>query len=86
MTETRGTARFTVHFEEVEEGGYVAWVSDLPGCVTDGETLDETKKHAKEAILCYLETLVEDGEPIPNLEESPRRFTEELSVAVPGAV
>jgi predicted RNase H-like HicB family nuclease len=75
MTDTRGTARFTVHFEEVEEGGFVAWVPDLPGCVTDGETLEQTKEHVKEAILLYLETLAEDGEPIPKAKRCfPARF------------
>lgn len=56
---------YTVVFEPAEEGGYVASVPSLPGCVTQGETLDEAKKMAQEAIELYLEVLREENEEIP---------------------
>lgn len=37
----------------------------LPGCVTQGETFEEAKKMAKDAIRLYLKVLREDGERIP---------------------
>ena len=45
---------------EAEEGGYWAEVPDLPGCVTEADTLDELKAMLKDAIRCYLD---DDSEP-----------------------
>jgi len=48
---------FEVVLLDDEAGGYVAVVPSLPGCQTQGETLAEVMKNAKEAITVYLETL-----------------------------
>ena len=56
---------YTAFFEPAEEGGYVVTVPTLPGCVTQGETFEEAKKMAKDAIRLYLAVLREDGEEIP---------------------
>jgi predicted RNase H-like HicB family nuclease len=60
---------YTVIFEAAEEGGYVVTVPALPGCVTEGETLEEAREMAKEAILGYLEALQKGGEDIPTERE-----------------
>ena len=52
--------RFSVVIMEDESGGYVAIVPELPGCHTQGETLDELMRNVKEAIELYLETLSEE--------------------------
>ena len=41
---------YTVIFQEESIGGYSVWVPDLPGCASQGETLDEAKKNIEEAI------------------------------------
>ena len=46
---------------EAEEGGYWAEVPELPGCVTEAETLDELKVMLKDAISVYLE---DETEPL----------------------
>ncbi len=56
---------FTVFFEPNELKGYTVTVPALPGLVTEGRTLEEAKDMAHEAIECYLEGLLKDGEPIP---------------------
>ena len=43
-----------------ETGGYVAFVPALPGCHTQGETLEELMENVKEAIELYLETLTDE--------------------------
>jgi len=48
------------------EGGYTVTVPSLPGCVTWGETIEEAKEMAKEAILLYLEDMEANNEKIPN--------------------
>jgi len=45
---------------EDETGGYVAFVPALPGCHTQGDTLQELMENVKEAIEPYLETLTEE--------------------------
>ena len=47
------------------EGGYWAEVPSLPGCVTQGETMDELKVNLQEAISAWLEA----GEPGPSETE-----------------
>ncbi len=48
-----------------EDGGFVVTCPALPGLVTEGETLEEAREMAAEAILGYLESLHIDGLPAP---------------------
>jgi predicted RNase H-like HicB family nuclease len=59
------TLSYSVFYEQAPEGGYVAFVPALPGCHTQGETLEETECNVKEAIALYLESLTAHGEAIP---------------------
>lgn len=56
---------YTVLFEPAEEGGYVVTCPALPGFVTEGDTLEEARAMAKDAIRAYIESLCKDGLPIP---------------------
>ena len=71
---------FTVVISRAVEGGYTANVPALPGCFTQGETLEETKQNAREAILLYVECMAEDGEPIP--QDQPPHL-QRMRVAIP---
>lgn len=46
---------FTAVFREVPEGGYVAFVEELPGANTQGETLDEARANLREAVELVVE-------------------------------
>ena len=67
---------FTVVMTPDETGGYVVTCPALPGLVTEGDTLEEARAMAADAIRCYLESLNKDGEPIP-IDNS---ITEEVAV------
>ena len=56
--------RYAVVFEKAESS-WAAYVPDLPGCITTGSTLEETKRNIREAIELHLEAMLEVGEPIP---------------------
>mgnify|MGYP001584166310 CR=1 FL=1 len=56
---------YTILYEPAEEGGYVVTCPALPGLVTEGETLEEAREMAKDAIRAYLESLRKDGLPLP---------------------
>lgn len=62
---TMKTLSFAVIYEAAEEGGYVASVPTLPGCYTQGETLEETQANIKEAIELYLEVLEDEHMELP---------------------
>jgi len=51
---------FDVVIVEDERGGYIAFVPTLPGCHTQGDTIDELLRNVKEAIELYIETLTEE--------------------------
>ncbi|MEA2327076.1 MAG: hypothetical protein QOE68_2035 [Thermoanaerobaculia bacterium] len=46
---------FTAVFQEAEEGGYIAFVEELPGANTQGETLDEARENLREAVELILQ-------------------------------
>ena len=51
-----GEYAYQVQIEpDVDDGGYVATVAGLPGCITDGDTLEEVLEMAADAIECWLE-------------------------------
>jgi antitoxin HicB len=54
------------------EGGYVAQIKDLPGCLTQGETLEETMVNINEARELWIETAYEndDNIPLPSSDDS----------------
>jgi len=51
---------FDVVVMEDESGGYVAFVPALPGCHTQGDTIEELVDNVREAIELYVETLTEE--------------------------
>lgn len=63
--------RYTVLIHRDQDvPGYSVIVPELPGCFSQGITLDEAMANAKEAIECHLEAMAEDGEELP-VEEDP---------------
>jgi predicted RNase H-like HicB family nuclease len=74
--------RYTVLFEPVPEGGYHVIVPALPEIATFGETLDEAREMALDAIRCVLESMMKDNEPIPADALAPP-YNETLAVTLP---
>lgn len=48
------------------EGGYMAIIPTLPGCVTYGRTLKEARAMARDAAVGYVASLRKHNEPIPS--------------------
>ena len=58
---------FTIrHLEEDEGGGYLIEFPDLPGCMSDGETIEEAIANGKEAMLSWLEVAQDQGREVPD--------------------
>ncbi len=52
--------KFKVIIQEAEEGGYIVSCPALPGCHSQGETIEEALENIKEAIIGCLESLAEE--------------------------
>jgi predicted RNase H-like HicB family nuclease len=73
------TYQYTVVIEPDEEA-FHAFVPSLPGCHTFGTTVEEARANILEAMELHLESMLEDGEPVP-VEREPL-FITRLSVPV----
>ena len=73
---------YTAVFEPAEEGGYVVSFPALPGCNTQGETLEEARAMAADALQGYLEILIEDGRNLPADLPHPTTIREPIKVAL----
>ena len=73
--------RYTVLFEPVPEGGYNVIVPAFPEICTCGDTLEEARAMAADAIKCVLESMQKDHEPIP--PDTAPAYHETLAVSLP---
>lgn len=53
------------------DGGYVVEVPSLPGCYSQGETVEESLNNIREAIDLHIASMVEHGEDVPDDVPSP---------------
>jgi predicted RNase H-like HicB family nuclease len=60
--------KLKVILEQSEEGGYTSIVPSLPGCISEGDTKEETLKNIREAIELYLEPVEDDQIMTDNAE------------------
>ena len=67
--------------KELEDEGYSAYSPTLPGCFSNGRTIEETKKNIREAIQIQVESLLAHGQPI--LQNEKLVHVEELTLGVP---
>ena len=56
---------YVVVIEQAEDGSYSAYVPDLPGCVSCGDTPTEVRENIKEAVALYVDYLRQNKKPIP---------------------
>jgi antitoxin HicB len=63
-------------------GGYVAEIADLPGCFTQGETLEEVYTNMEESSHLWLESAYEDGLDIP-LPRTENEYSGKFNVRIP---
>lgn len=57
---------FNISILSVEEGGgFLIEFPDLPGCISDGDTVDEAIENGKDALFCWIEAAKDYGDEIP---------------------
>ncbi len=52
--------KFKVVLEESEDGGYTVYAPSLPGCISEGDSIEESMRNIEEAIQLYLEPVDDD--------------------------
>jgi predicted RNase H-like HicB family nuclease len=57
--------RYAVVLEREADGGYVATVPALPGCVSQADSRDEGMRNIREAADLYIEDCIASGDPVP---------------------
>ena len=67
--------------KEGEDEGYSAYSPTLPGCFSNGKTIEDAKRNIREAIQLHLESLLAHGQPIPQNDKLVH--VEELTVGIP---
>jgi predicted RNase H-like HicB family nuclease len=67
--------------KEPEDKGYYAYSPTLPGCFSNGNTIEETKKNMREAVQLFVASLLDHNQPIPQKDNIVH--VEELTVGVP---
>jgi antitoxin HicB len=84
MDRVQDVYQFTVIIDRQPEGEYLVTVPALPGCYTEGRTLQEAHEMAADAIRVYCASLLKHGEPIP-VEPSEEQFIGRLPVTLEAA-
>ena len=56
---------YVVAIEKADDGSFSAYVPDLPGCVSCGDTPEEAKQPIREAIDLHIDSLRRHQEPVP---------------------
>ena len=57
--------RYAIIIEKAPDGGYGAYVPDLPGCIGMGATKDEVLENIAEAVELHIEGMKAEGLPLP---------------------
>ena len=57
--------RQVILIPDLEVGGYTVEVPSLPGCISEGDTIEEALENIKDAMQGYIESLEADGLPVP---------------------
>ena len=67
--------------KEPEDEGYLAYSPTLPGCFSNGATIEAAKRNIREAIELHLSGLLERAQPVPQNDRLVH--VEELTVGIP---
>ena len=76
--------RYAIIIERAHEN-FSAYAPDLPGCVATGRTVEEVTREMREAIQFHLDSMREDGEPVPQPTSLCDYIEAEVPVAQPHA-
>ena len=74
--------KYPVFIREAQEGGFVAEIPELPGCITQGETIEEIYRNIEDAKRAWIEVAYEEGEEVP-LPKDKQEYSGKFVVRIP---
>jgi antitoxin HicB len=75
--------KYPISIEEAPEGGYFVQIKDLPGCYSQGETVEEAMENIGEARRLWMESMYEDGNKIPLPGAAEKEYSGKFNVRIP---
>lgn len=72
---------YRIVFYPSPEGGYAVEIPDLPGCISQGKTLEEAVEMIEDAKRCWIADALERGEPVP--EPSEEKYSGRILLRTP---
>ena len=70
MSKTKKVLQYEAVFHPEPEGGFSVSVPRLPGCFSEGNTLEDAEANISEAIICHLEGLAKSENKVPKHQKS----------------
>ena len=64
--------------KETDDQGYYAWSPTLPGCFSNGRTIEEAKRNMREVVTQHVAALLEYGDPVPRMAGACRGAVDRL--------
>lgn len=75
---------YKIVFYPASEGGYVAEIPDLPGCLTQGDDMQDTLKMIEDAKASWIDIAMQDGDDIPEPEsDTEEKYSGKFLVRIP---
>lgn len=77
--------RYPINISPISEKdgrGFLITCRDLPGCMADGESIEEALKECEDAIQAWIETAKAEGSPVPE-PNSAKNFSGQFRLRVP---
>ena len=70
-------SHFTIIFEAAEEGGFTAYIPEIPGAISEGETLDE----AREMVMSALEEVLDARRELAMQQKTSEAIVESIKIS-----
>ncbi|WP_018131235.1 type II toxin-antitoxin system HicB family antitoxin [Effusibacillus pohliae] len=74
---------YRIVLHPADEGGYVVEILELPGCLSQGETIEEALEMIEDAKRAWLEVALEEGIEIPEPARDTEEYSGKLNIRIP---
>jgi antitoxin HicB len=74
---------YKIEITPASEGDFVVSIPDLPGCISQGETMEEALKMVDDAKKAWIETALEDGIEIPEPTPAEEAYSGKFNLRIP---
>jgi len=74
---------YKIELHPASEGGFVVSIPDLPGCISQGETVEEAMTMINDAKEAWIETALEDGCEVPEPAPGANEYSGKFNLRIP---